>query len=472
MGREVLLKEWERACRSKGISYRLGKKHGFHNLQDLKKEASLYNHRVVSVELDGFEDVYNGTVDEFHNFFVGGWESKSSNGKRKWIYVNNKNCGEIILCANDSCRLLLLNLFSYVLNAFKGGKFDFKSFYQDAQIAQRLMDDLIDLELECLERIVAKIDSDPEPQDIKERERSLWLKMIDICRKGRRTGTGITALGDAIAACGIKYGTEESITLAAKIYQTLKFGAFRASVEMAKELGPFPVWNHELEKDNPFLLRIKEESLTFEDGTTISGRELWEDMKKYGRRNISLLTTAPAGTVSILTQTTSGIEPLFMIGYKRRKKVNPNDANVRIDFVDTSGDAWQEFTVYHPKVKEWMEATGETDVTKSPWHECCAEDLDWVQRVKMQAACQRNIDHSLSSTINLPEDVPVEKVAEIYETAWRYGCKGITVYRKNCRTGVLVEDNKKETKEDIIEKLINLIEIDTQLLHLIMVVII
>jgi ribonucleoside-diphosphate reductase alpha chain len=348
-------------------------------------------------------------------------------------------CGELPLCPYDSCRLLLLNLYSYVKNPFTSKSyFDYDEFYADAQVAQRFMDDLIDIELEMIERIIAKIKKDPESQTVKSRELELWHRMKDACANGRRTGTGITALGDTIAALGYKYGSTKSIEVTEEIYKTLKLGAYRSSVDMAKELGHFKVWDHNLEKNNPFLLRIKEED-----------PRLWKDMKEYGRRNISLLTTAPAGTVSIEAQTTSGVEPVYLLMMIRRKKVNPNDEGARVDYRDETGDCWQEFTVFHPKVQEWMEVTGKTDIKESPWYGCCAEDINWTSRVKLQAAAQRHVDHSISSTVNLPEDVTVEEVSKIYQTAWEAGTKGVTVYRKNCRSGVLVE--KKEVQEEMIQ---------------------
>lgn len=351
--------------------------------------------------------------------------------------VCSNPCSELSMCADDSCRLLLLNLYTYVLNPFTNqARFDYEAFYAAAQVAQRLMDDMVDLELECIDRIIGKIDSDPEPENIKQVEKGFWTKAKSKCKKGRRTGTGITALGDTLAALGIGYGTAKSIDTTDQIYKTLKLGCLRSSVDMAKELGPFPIWDSKLEESNPFLLRIKDEDI-----------KLYEDMQKYGRRNIALLTTAPTGSVSILTQTSGGIEPQFMISYERNKKVNPGDPDSRVDFVDKTGDSYQKFKVVVPKLTEWMKITGETDETKSPWHGFCAEDIDWIQRVKLQAVAQRHIDHSISATINLPENVSVETVAKIYETAWLSGCKGITVYRKGCRTGILVdaEQNKKDT---------------------------
>lgn len=352
--------------------------------------------------------------------------------------VSTNPCSEIPLSPYDSCRLLVQNLYSYVENPFTNAAyFDFVKFKEHARIAQRLMDDLVDLELECIDKIIAKVISDPEPEEVKKNELNLWQNIRTACVNGRRTGTGITALGDTLAALGYKYGSDKAIALSAEIYKTLKLGAYESSVDMAEELGPFPVWNHELEKNNPFLLRIKDEDPI-----------LWERMKRFGRRNIALLTIAPTGSVSILTQTTSGVEPLFKLDpYTRRKKVNPNDKNIRIDFVDEVGDSWQEFQVYHPKVKIWMDVTGETDLTKAPWYGACANDLDWRRRVELQAAMQKHCDHAISSTVNLPNDVTEEKVAEIYETAWKAGCKGITVYREGCRSGVLVE-KKEEPKVD------------------------
>jgi ribonucleoside-diphosphate reductase alpha chain len=346
-------------------------------------------------------------------------------------------CSELPLSILDSCRLIVINLLSYVENPFTDkAKFNYESFFTDSKIMQRLIDDAIDLELEHIDRIIEKINKDPESKDVKSRELELWKTIRENCSNGRRTGSGITALGDTLAALNIKYGSEESFKKVNKIYKTLKLACYWSSVEMAKELGAFPVWNHDLEKNNPFLLRIKDED-----------EELWKEMKKYGRRNISILTTAPTGTVSLLTKTTSGIEPLFQAGYIRRKKITHEDKNVKIDFIDNVGDKWQEFIVYHPQISNWMDITKEADIKKSPWYNCCAEDLNWPDRVKLQSIAQKHIDHAISSTLNLPENVSIDKVAEIYESAWKSGCKGITIYRKNCRTGVLVDiDKKKEDK--------------------------
>lgn len=357
--------------------------------------------------------------------------------------ISTNPCSELPLCSSDSCRLLLLNLIAYVVNPFTNKSyFDFDSFYNDSQIAQRLMDDMVDLEIEKIDKILSKIVSDPEPCEIKETELRLWQKIREKCSQGRRTGTGITALGDTIAALGLGYASPEAIDLSERIYRTLKLGCYRASVDMAKSIGPFPVWNLNNEHNCRFLNRLKDEDYL-----------LWEDMQKYGRRNIALLTTAPAGSVSILAKalfrhgTSSGIEPQFSISpYIRRKKVNPNDSGVRVDFVDKNGDSWQHFEVYPGAVKDWMDVTGETDITKSPWAGFTASDLNWKDRVLLQSRITKHLDHSVSSTLNLPNDVSVEQVAEIYEHAWKMGCKGITVYREGCRDGVLINKESNNNK--------------------------
>ena len=336
------------------------------------------------------------------------------------------NCGEVPLCALDSCRLLLLNAYTYVTNPFtKKAKFDFEAFRLDAMLAQRLMDNLIDLELEKIDAIIEKIKLDPELCKIKRNELDLWLGIRLKCVQGRRTGTGLTGIGDALAALGLKYDSDKAISAIDEIYECLKFSTYESSIEMAKELGAFEIFDYEREKDHPYLKCIYEK---------------FPEMQKYGRRNIALLTTAPAGSMSIIAGTTGGIEPLFKIDpYIRRKKINPSDENTRVDFKDQNGDSWQEFEVYHSKIQTWMQVTGETDIKKSPWFGSCANDLDPKRRVKLQATAQKHIDHSISSTVNLPEDISVDKVKEIYETAWKLGCKGVTVYRDKCRTGVLVE---------------------------------
>ena len=357
--------------------------------------------------------------------------------------VSTNPCSEITLSKFDSCRLMAMNLYSYVVDPFTNGSyFDYDLFEKHSEIIQRLMDDMIDLEEEKILQIIAKIKKDPEEKGVKARELELWQNIHDRCTKGRRTGTGVTAMGDTLAALGLKYGSEESIIEVNKIMKTLCLSSFRSSMEMAKDIGTFPIWNWQKEKDSEFLAMIKE-----------NDPKLYKDISIHGRRNIANLTIAPTGTVSILTQTTSGVEPLFMLfPYTRRKKINPTDKNAKVDFVDQNGDSWQEFTVYHPKVQKWMEITGEKDLTKSPWHGCCAEEINWVDAVRLQAAAQKYIDHAISKTVNLPENVAVEEVAKIYEAAWKYGVKGCTIYRSNCRTGVLVDKSKEEKSKNKIQK--------------------
>ena len=348
-------------------------------------------------------------------------------------------CGEQILAELDSCRLLLLNLYSYVKNPFENNaQFDYDSFYNDAQIAQRLMDDIVDLELECIERVIKKVQSDPEPKEIKQNELLMWQKIKEKAKNGRRTGTGITGLGDCLAALNIRFGSENSIQVTNNIYKTLKFGAYRTSIEIAKQYGSFVGYDAKKEKDCPYIQRFKDEELVLSN-TTIDGSDILEDMEKYGRRNVTCLTTSPAGSVSILTQTTSGIEPVFQLKYTRRKKIL-GEGNA--DFVDKTGDKWQHYDVLHPKLKDWMRITGETNIEKSPW--ITADKINWQNRVKLQAIAQSHIDSSLSSTVNIPNSATEQDVENIYLEAWKSGCKGITVYRDGCRDGILIKDKKSD----------------------------
>ncbi len=397
------------------------------------------------------KEVWNVIVENAHHMAEPGllfWDNiiKESPADcyadRGFKTISTNPCSEIPLSAFDSCRLMLLNAFGYVENPFTNdATFNFDKFNKDAELCQRLMDDLVDLEIECIDKIIHKIESDPEPVEVKARERSLWNKIKDAALNGRRTGTGATAIGDTLAALNLSYTSDEGIAMAEKIYKNLKLSAYRSSVAMAKELGPFPVWNAEKEKDNPFLNRIKDED-----------PNLYHDMQIYGRRNIALLTTAPAGSVSILTQTSSGIEPQFMIDpYIRRKKGNPGDVGFRSDFVDQNGDHWMEFKIYPPKVNMWIEVSGESDINKSPWRGSTAPELDWRKRVHLQSVAQKHLDHAISSTLNLPNDVSVDSVDEIYRTAWKSGCKGVTIYRDGCRTGVLVsETSSKKNDNEIV----------------------
>lgn len=353
--------------------------------------------------------------------------------------ISTNPCGEIVLPAYDACRLLVQNLSSYVKNPFtKDASFDFKKFHQHAIIAQRLMDDIIDLELECIDKIIAKVESDPEPVEAKAIELNLWKKIRNMNISGRRTGFGITALGDTLAMLGIKYGSPESIEMTGKIYRALAVGSHTSSCILAKERGAFPIFNYKLEKDHAYLNNIMKDC----------GPEVIKMWKKTGRRNIANTTTAPAGSVSALTQTTSGIEPVFALSYVRRKKHNPSDKNARVDFVDAMKDSWQEFTVYHHGVKKWMDITGETDVSKSPYWGATSNEVDWVASVDLQAIAQKSIDHSISKTCNIPESATKELVSQVYMRAWESGCKGFTVYRDKCRDGVLI--NKSEAKGQVV----------------------
>ena len=353
--------------------------------------------------------------------------------------ISTNPCGEIVLPAYDACRLLVLNLASYVKNPFtKDAVFDFKKFHQHGIVAQRLMDDIIDLEIEAIDKIIKKVKADPEPDEAKAVELNLWKKIREMNTSGRRTGLGITALGDALAMLGIKYGDPDSIDITRKIYRHLAIASHSSSCIMAKERGPFPIFDYNLEKDHEYLNSI------FKDCTP-EVRKMW---KATGRRNIANTTTAPAGSVSSQTQTTSGIEPAYMLAYTRRKKHNPSDKNARVDFVDAMGDQWQEFTVYHQGVKRWMDATGETDITKSPYHGATSNEIDWVASVDLQAAAQESIDHSISKTCNLPEDVTRDLVSQVYLRAWEKGCKGFTVYRDKCRDGVLISKSTSKKAQD------------------------
>ncbi|MDY4899297.1 MAG: adenosylcobalamin-dependent ribonucleoside-diphosphate reductase, partial [Sodaliphilus sp.] len=366
--------------------------------------------------------------------------------------VSTNPCGEIPLCPYDSCRLLAINLYSYVENPFTpNAKFNFSKFKEHVMYAQRMMDDIIDLEMEKIETIIAKIEADPETDEVKATELNLWKKIKDKTSQGRRTGVGTTAEGDMIAAMGLTYGTEEATKFSVEVHKTLALAAYRSSVMLASERGAFPVFDYKREVNNPFMNRLKD-----------ADSELYDLMLKYGRRNIACLTIAPTGTTSILTQTTSGIEPVFLPVYKRRRKVNANDKEVRVDFVDESGDAFEEYVVYHPKFITWMNINGievkdnytqeqiDEIVAKSPYYKATSNDVDWLNKVKMQGAVQKWVDHSISVTINLPNDVSEDMVNKLYVEAWKSGCKGCTVYRDGSRSGVLIslKSEKKKTTEN------------------------
>ena len=369
-----------------------------------------------------------------------------------FVTVSTNPCGEIPLCPYDSCRLLAINLYSYVEKPFTAeASFNFDLFKSHVHKAMHLMDDIIDLELEKVGLIIDKIASDPEDQDVRRVELELWHKIKDMALKGRRTGLGITAEGDMLAALGIRYGSAEALKFATEVHKTLAVEAYRESVNMARVRGPFKVFNAEKEKLNPMINRIRQ-----------ADPALYEDMVKYGRRNIAMLTIAPTGTTSLMSQTTSGIEPVFRPVYKRRRKINPSDKGVVATFVDELGQTWEEFNVYHHKFVDWLRINGydtsrlntisdeELDkwVAASPYHKATANDIDWVAKVKMQGAIQKWVDHSISVTVNLPNNVSEGLVAQVYRTAWECGCKGVTVYRDGCRDGVLVDKKSKGKKSD------------------------
>ncbi|MFP4448276.1 MAG: adenosylcobalamin-dependent ribonucleoside-diphosphate reductase [Bacteroidales bacterium] len=366
--------------------------------------------------------------------------------------VATNPCGEIPLCPYDSCRLLAINLYSYVENPFtETAKFNFEKFKKHVNYAQRIMDDIIDIEIEKIDAIIKKIENDPEDYELKRVEHNLWQNIRKKAMQGRRTGVGITAEGDMLAGLDLRYGSENAIDFSEEIHKTIAIEAYRSSVNMAKERGAFEIFDAEKEKENPLINRIKKED-----------EELYENMRKYGRRNISLLTIAPTGTTSLMTQTTSGIEPVFMPVYKRRRKVNPNDNNVNVTYVDEIGDSWEEYNVFHHKFVDWLKINGydpievkkydddkiDEIIKDSPYYKATSNDVDWVSKVKMQGKIQQWVDHSISVTINLPEKASEELVGELYVTAWKSGCKGVTVYRENSRSGVLISNNNKKKNDE------------------------
>lgn len=366
--------------------------------------------------------------------------------------VSTNPCGEIPLCTYDSCRLLAINLYHYVDKPFTPeASFDSELFIKHVHKAQRIMDDIIDLELEKVDKILAKINSDPEKEEIKSRERQLWLNIKEKAIQGRRTGFGITAEGDMLAALGTRYGSDDATDFSVEVHKILTIEAYRSSVIMARERGAFPLYSTEREKNNPFILRLKE-----------NAPDVYEEMEKHGRRNVAMLTIAPTGSVSILTQTTSGLEPVFAVSYKRRRKVNPNDKNVVITFTDEVGDTWEEYNVFHHNFVTWLQVNGynvdevshmddkdlKPIIKLSPFYKATANDVDWVAKVKMQGAVQKWVDHSISVTVNVPKETKEELISSIYETAWKVGCKGMTVYRDGSRAGVLVNNEAKDKKED------------------------
>lgn len=360
--------------------------------------------------------------------------------------VASNPCGEQYLPAYASCRLICLNVYNYIKEPFTNyAQIDDEALMRDAMLMQRLADDMVDLEIECINRIIHKIENDPEPMDVKQPAIKMWRNIQNTAISDRRTGCGITGLADAFAALGFKYGSKQSIKTASSIMEIIAHGCYRSSIEMAEELGSFPNYNYDKDLESDFIKRIIKVHEDIENG-----------LKKYGRRNMTLLTIAPTGSVSVLTQTSSGMEPVFQLVYKRRKKGNPGDTGFRSDFTDQSGDHWMEFEVHHDPLLDWCSSTGLTKIsdgkyasepiTKSPWYGCCAQDIKWEDKLKIQAALQQYVDNSISNTYNLPEDISKEEVGKLYFAAWKAGAKGVTVYRQNSRTGVLVEEKKKDDR--------------------------
>ena len=427
-------KEWENACRAALIPFRLSAANSFDNYGDLKGCANFYNHRVVSVTSDGYETVYNGTVDDFHNFFVGGFESKTNSGKRKWVCINNLQCGELPLGEHSSCILMIVNLSKFVTDAFTAPVFDWNLFDRHVTIACRLIDDMIDLELEKMRHIIAKVKSDPEPDDIKSVELEMWKKVKANHKQGRRVGLGVTGMGDMIAYMGLKYDSDEAIKFADKVFSAFHCTVMRNQAELAEERGPFPAWDWEKEKDCKYITMLPEETR--------------KAIQKHGRRNISVTTCSPTGTISLLTRTTSGIEPVFMRKYSRFVKMTTDDekSGIKPVRVDSDGIRWRSMDVVHPGIKKWMDATGETNIEKSPYWENEAGEISWKRRVEMQSVIQKNITHSISSTCNLSTKATKEDVNSIYMAAWKGGCKGITIYVDGSRDGVLVSSKQEEQR--------------------------
>ena len=445
--REPNYNEWINKCKENNTPFRLGTKYGLKSFDEIKENAEFYNHKVISVELCGYEDVYNGTVDNYHNFFCGGFEERTKSNKTKLLFVNNLQCGEVPLSAYDSCRLGSINLSNIVNNAYAlNAKIDFKLLAEITRVSQRLMDDIVSLEEEKIKDIINKVKNDPEDPYLKVTELRVWETVLEVLLKGRRTGIGVLGLGDMLAKLGIKYGTPEATKIIDKVFQTIAVNSYRESVQLAKERGCFPIWNAEKEAQNPFIIRVINNHFTTEE---------YNDYLQYGRRNIANLSIAPTGSLAIISRTTSGIEPVFSVYYKRKRKINPNETNVKVDFKDDNGDCWQEYNVFHPEFEKWANTTGETIigiqdeelnkiVSKSPWGGSESHCIDYIEKVNMQGVIQKWIDHSISVTHNLPANVTVEEVNKIYFQAWKTGCKGCTIYREGSRAGVLINNKKKE----------------------------
>lgn len=464
LGRDPFCTEWSQKCKEFGVSDRLNTKHGLiKKYSELKQLAESYNHKVLSVELCGYENVYNGTVDKYHNFFIGSFKSLNKVNKPKWLSINNLQCGELPLSPHDSCRLGSINLYSFVDDPYtENAKFDFDKLIYVSRQSQRFMDDIVGLEEEKIMKIINKIEGDPEDPELKRTELNLWNKILDVLKKGRRTGIGILGLGDVFAALGIKYGSEEANKLAVDIQKCIAINCYKESVNLAKERGCFPIWDSVLEANNPFITRIISNNFN---------KEEYEEYLKYGRRNIANLAIAPTGSLSVLPNVSSGIEPVFKIYYRRRRKINPHEDNSKVCFVDQNGDSWEEFNVIHYPFIKWFETTekckllayksfegikkylenlSESEfnslILESPWANSESHSINYIDKVNMLGEIQKYIDNSISCTINLPEKISIEEVNNIYFHGWKAGCKGLTIYRENSRAGVLLS-NKKDEEE-------------------------
>lgn len=482
--REPFLKEWEIQCKSEKVACRLDTKNGFNKWDDVKKLAKDYNHKVISVEIDGVEDVYNGTVDKYHNFFTILKPFNQIDQSKQFI-INHLNCGEVPLSPSDSCRLGSLNLYTLVNDPFtKDAHFNWSKLADNAHIAQRFMDDIVDLEEEKILTIIEKIKNDAEDPDIKANEIRTWEKVLSVLKKGRRTGIGVLGLSDALAAIGIKYGTPEATKIAEDIQKCIAINSYKESINLAKERGHFPIWNADKESHNAFIRRIISDNFDNNE---------YKKYIEYGRRNIANISIAPTGTLSILSQTSSGIEPVFKIYYRRRRKINPEESDVKIDYVDDIGDSWTEYNVIHYPFIHWYiqkkknelkdneESTEDLSfesvlskfkslpenildqlITESPWNGAESHDIDYIEKIRMQGNIQKWVDHSISNTINLPEKVSLDEVDKIYFHGWKSKCKGLTIYRDGSRSGVLLsrKDNNREFVETNAPKRPDILESD------------
>lgn len=468
----LLLKDFERICKERNIPHRFKTKYGFNNYAELKLAAGSYNHKIIDIKIVGYEDVYNGTVDDYHNFFIGKFEEVSEFGKPKFLSINNRNCGELPLCPEDSCRLMAINLYSYVDNPFSdNAKFNYDKFINHSKKCMKIMDNMIELELEKIDKILAKIESDPEDEDIKAIEKNLWIRVRKKCEEGRRSGIGITAEGDMLAALGIKYGTKKATEFVGDIHRILATAVYIESCDLVqRDNRPcFSVFDYNLEKNNPFLYRLANEftygneAQNYIEALSAEFKAKW--INNLGRRNIACLTIAPTGSLSTQTRTTSGVEPVFMISYRRRRKIDKGSGIIP-DFIDKTGDAFIEFNVVHHKFIVWYsvymnisfdEAKAKLEkmndkelqevISKSPYYNATAMDCDWHERVNMQGTIQKYVDHSISVTVNLPRGTSEDIVEDVYKTAWLAGCKGSTIYVDGSRDGVLISKDDESSKK-------------------------